>query len=147
MYQSGAGAPRFVTEHDRYESLEKLFGRDMDRPDPRPFARPTLRIAVSRLEAKSPFFGSTRSTLPAPVVGPQVAWPLTSSVAIDGAFTWFPGAHDLRANLLKGQERILGLAGLRAVIIRGDAGWHFVNGRFESDGEFFRGIIDDAIFR
>jgi hypothetical protein len=31
--------------------------------------------------------------------------------------------------------------------IRLRVGWHFVNGRFESDGEFFRGIIDDATFR
>jgi len=26
-------------------------------------------------------------------------------------------------------------------------GWHFVNGQFESDGEFFRVTIDDVVFR
>ena len=26
-------------------------------------------------------------------------------------------------------------------------GWHFVNGQFESDGEFFRVSVDDAVFR
>jgi len=31
--------------------------------------------------------------------------------------------------------------------IRLRVSWHFVNGQFESDGEFFRVIVDDVVFR
>jgi hypothetical protein len=54
-------------------------------------------------------------------VGAHVIWPFTSVVAIDGAFTWFPGSGDFEANaLLESQHRTLGLVGFRASVAKGD---------------------------
>jgi len=53
-------------------------------------------------------------------VGASVVWPLTPVVAIDGAFTWFPGAGDGEADQFENQHRTLGLVGLRAAITHRD---------------------------
>lgn len=53
-------------------------------------------------------------------VGAHVVWPLTSVVAIDGAFTWFVGTRDSEADALESPHRTLGLAGLRASLGNGD---------------------------
>lgn len=53
-------------------------------------------------------------------VGTFLIWPLTSVVAIDGAFTWFPGARDVNGNAFESQHRTLGLVGVRASVRYGD---------------------------
>ena len=50
-------------------------------------------------------------------VGVHFMWPLTPVLAIDGAFTWFPGAGDGEAEPLKRQQRALGLAGVRRTVV------------------------------
>jgi len=52
--------------------------------------------------------------------GAHVAWPVAAPIAIDGAFTWFPGTHDAGSNPFRGQHRALGLAGLRTTVTYGD---------------------------
>jgi hypothetical protein len=51
-------------------------------------------------------------------VGADVAWRFSPSLAIDGAFTWFPGS-DASTGALGRQQRTLGLAGLRAGVSAG----------------------------
>jgi len=51
-------------------------------------------------------------------VGADVAWRFSASLAIDGAFTWFPGS-DASTGALGRQQRTLGLAGLRAGVSAG----------------------------
>lgn len=53
-------------------------------------------------------------------VGPDVVWPLTPSLAIDGAFTWFRGSAPSMGGSSGHQERTLGLAGLRAGVSAGN---------------------------
>lgn len=61
-------------------------------------------------------------------VGAHAIWPLTSVVAIDGAFTWFPGARDFQADVLERQHHALGLVGLRATVGNGRVEY-FARGR------------------
>jgi hypothetical protein len=61
-------------------------------------------------------------------VGAHVIWPLMSTVAIDGTFTWFPGTGDFAANALESQQRTLGLVGLRARVNNGNVEF-FARGR------------------
>ena len=53
-------------------------------------------------------------------VGAHVIGPLTSALALDGAFMWFPGSRDVRAGALDSQHRVVGLIGLRTIAARGD---------------------------
>src|SRR5687768_8518416 len=50
-------------------------------------------------------------------VGVHAIAPLSSRIAIDGALTWFPGSSDSGLNR---QGRTLGLAGVRAMLGRGN---------------------------
>lgn len=52
-------------------------------------------------------------------VGADVAWRFSPSLAIDGAFTWFPGSDASTGALDRRQQRTLGLAGLRAGVSAG----------------------------
>jgi hypothetical protein len=52
-------------------------------------------------------------------VGADVAWRFSPSLAIDGAFTWFPGSDASTGALGQRQQRTLGLAGLRAGVSAG----------------------------
>jgi len=50
-------------------------------------------------------------------VGADLIWRITSGVAVDGAFTWFPaGGDDAAATALENQHRALGLVGVRAIV-------------------------------
>ena len=53
-------------------------------------------------------------------VGTHVVVPLASVVAVDATLTWFPGVDDLEANVANSQDRVLGMAGLRATVPSGN---------------------------
>jgi len=52
-------------------------------------------------------------------VGADAAWHVTPALAIDGAFTWFPGSDSSTSSSGRRQSRTLGLAGLRAGVSTG----------------------------
>jgi hypothetical protein len=52
-------------------------------------------------------------------VGADVAWRFSPSLAIDGAFTWFPGSDASTGASGRRQQRTLGLAGLRTGVSAG----------------------------
>jgi hypothetical protein len=53
--------------------------------------------------------------------GVQAAWRLTPAIAIDGTFAWVAGGDEISSSLFENQQRVLGLAGLRAGISLGRA--------------------------
>jgi hypothetical protein len=52
-------------------------------------------------------------------IGTDVVWHLAPSLAVDGAFTWFPGADTFTGGSSRRQQRTLGLAGLRTGVALG----------------------------
>src|SRR5687767_1596883 len=52
-------------------------------------------------------------------VGPQAAWRLTPTLAVDGGLSWFPERGSISSSLFKNQQRVIGIAGLRAGLRRG----------------------------
>jgi hypothetical protein len=52
-------------------------------------------------------------------VGVSAAWRVSPVVALDGAFTWFPGNNGGVGVRLDRQERVMGLAGVRSAVGRG----------------------------
>jgi hypothetical protein len=52
-------------------------------------------------------------------IGADVVWHFAPSLAVDGAFTWFPGADPFSGGSSRRQDRALGLAGLRAGVTAG----------------------------
>lgn len=51
-------------------------------------------------------------------IGVNGAWRVTPLLAVEGALSWFPGG-DADEDRVKGQQKVLGLAGVRAGIQRG----------------------------
>ena len=51
-------------------------------------------------------------------IGVNAAWRLTPLFAVDGALNWFPGGDD-DTQRVEGQQRVLGLAGVRAGVQSG----------------------------
>ena len=52
-------------------------------------------------------------------VGGDVVWHVAPAVAVDGALTWFPGTDGSTGASISGQQRALGLAGIRAGVMYG----------------------------
>jgi hypothetical protein len=50
----------------------------------------------------------------------HVVWPVAPLVAIDGAFTWFPGTGDVDVRSFGRPHLALGLAGIRTGVTHGD---------------------------
>ena len=52
-------------------------------------------------------------------VGADAVWHVAPAIAIDGAFTWFPGSDASTGGLGRRQQRTLGLAGVRTGVTAG----------------------------
>jgi hypothetical protein len=51
--------------------------------------------------------------------GVQSGFRLTPAIAVDGTFAWIPSSGDFSSTLFENQQRMLGVAGIRAGLTRG----------------------------